>query len=1349
MHVSRRTLSGPPAAALALTLVLSAWSPVAFAAKPQAKPTPGKPPTAAPLDPGLSIGTARAAAQKTGKRIEAVSERDETSTTWANPDGTLTTELSAGPVRFLRDGRWADVDLTLKTAADGSVAPAAHPNGLKLAGAGGKRPRTLAESKALQAAPAGAEAAGAETARTLVSLGSGDDQLALEWRGGLPKPELNGTRATYRDAIGDGAGDLVVEATRTGFEQFVLLKQRPATGGYTYTMPLRAKGTKAEAQPDGSVLFTDRKNGQKRAVLPAPVMWDATTTPGSSEHPRQAEVGLEVVQRGDTVDLVFTPDAAFLADPATVYPVTVDPSTAGLGNAFDTRVQKGETVDWSADTEIYWGNSGTKNADGSSREARAFINWNTAGIADALVSSATLSLYNFHSGNSDCQPYTWEVWDTGLASTASRWTAQPAWKAKKGSSTETKGRDACGGDGWINANVTDLVQTWASAKSTTSGMGLRAPDEVSTKYWKEVNSANASSNVPKLTVNYNYRPRTGTKQQAGPPFLQDGTGTWRVETTTPVLRDTFVDPDGDKVTGTFQLVDAISGAQVGAVNVSGYVPSGTPSEVTVPAGLLEYGHTYRFRSSPYDGLHYNLSWSPWVTFTVSPLPDVPTALQTGADRTLTPVLSALATNPNQGRVRTEFVLKGSNGQPLPTALAPAFTESGSRATVQVPAGALTDGADYTWAARACTAVGCSAWSADQPLAVRVQAPPVPPTATAVPFTGTTLTDASVATAGGGCDTGACPAADPAELRIGTTPDGSSWTGWLKPDLSAVPAGSRVVGGKLALTRSDCAAGTPGCEETAVDVFQLGSAWAPAQGGAALIAAAGVDSYASAAKLSETDLAALAGSWIEKGEAYGLALRPAAGSTGVARYFSATAADPAQRPKLTLDYLAPTAPGPAELVTATGGDTGLVVAWNAPTDRGSVGDVGYTVRVETSAGVLAQEIATADIRAAFTGLDNTKSYRAVVTARNSYGAAAPVASAVVQGTPTAGGPDQYRGYVQEYLDARNKVKMRAGLTVPDAAAEAAHGSVFVDLLATQDASLVANREALATQGQQYAAAAVSLTDVVVDQQTAGKVVVRATVKDTVMVRAGGVDSPSESAGPKRFEFSVGTRAVLVSEADDLAAQQKLSSSAAAQGQVEVADSAPADPTDAEKAVPLDANGFPVQPAQPAAAAVQAGYNYNGTANWASRNVGIKWDYGQDCTNFVSKALYYGGGMRFRYGYKSWDSAWWTNDFWMFGWRINRSYTWAGAANLHRHLMYNRYSTWLRWTSDARPGDIIFFKWKNESRINHAAVVVSWGARMELRQHGARNSTTLNEVLAHYRQKNDPIEWFVVVRPLGTN
>ncbi|WP_413230362.1 DNRLRE domain-containing protein [Kitasatospora herbaricolor] len=610
--VGLRALSGSLAFAVAISLL--AGSEVAFAAPPTAKANGKNSQNWATT--AADIPSARVAARLSGQRVEALSERSETSTTWVNKDGSLTTDLAAGPIRFQRDGQWVDIDLDLQAAPDGSVASKAHPRGLKLAGAGGERSKSFAQSQA-----------GGDQARTLVTLGSGDDQIELQWKGGLPKPVLDGTKATYRDALADGAADLVVEATRTGFEQFVNLKQRPTAAGYTYTMPLRAPGLKAQAQDDGSVLFTDAKSGEKRAVLPAPVMWDASGVAGSSEHPRQGKVDLKVVQRGADIDLVFTPDAKFLADPATKYPVTVDPSTAALGNAFDTRVQQGETVDWSADTELYWGNSGTKNADGSSRQARAFINWNTAPIADALVSSATLSLYNFHSGNSDCLPYTWEVWNTGLASTASRWTAQPAWNSKQASPTETKGRDACGGDGWITADVKNLVQTWASAKSSTSGMGLRAPDETNTKYWKEVNSANAATNVPKLTVTYNYRPRTGTDQQAGSPFAKDAAGTWWVNSTTPTLRDTFVDPNNDKVDGTFQIFDSATDTQVGNVLVSPYVPSGQPASVTVPAGVLTNGKTYKFRTSPYDGTNYNVGWSPWATFTVdASAPSAPSAV---------------------------------------------------------------------------------------------------------------------------------------------------------------------------------------------------------------------------------------------------------------------------------------------------------------------------------------------------------------------------------------------------------------------------------------------------------------------------------------------------------------------------------------------------------------------------------------------------------------------------------------------------------------------------------------------------------------------------------------------------
>ncbi|MBK0377276.1 RHS repeat-associated core domain-containing protein [Streptomyces sp. RB110-1] len=545
------------------------------------------------------ILSAKVAAKLSGKRVEALSERTETSTTWVNKDGSLTTELSSGPVRFEQDGSWTDVDVELRETDEG-VEAKAHPNGLSLAGRGGRLPRSLAEA---ERAPA----------RDLVTLGEGDERITLQWQGGLPAPELDGTRATYPEAL-PGA-DVIVEATRTGFEQYVEIKKRP-TEGYTYTLPLKAEGLTAKEQPDGSVLFTDRKN-KKRAVMPAPVMWDSTVDEVSGEHTRRVPVAMKVVEREDAVDLVVTPDAKFLADPETTYPVTVDPSTSSLSNVFDTYVQQGETRDWSTDVELDFGNPGTTNANGTPRTAQSFITWNTAPIADALVTSAKLSLWNFHSANTTCAAQPWQVWSSPAATTASRWTNRPTMTAMKAESTETRGNAACTAqpDGWINANVTTLAQEWASAKTTRGHLGIRAKSETTVAQWKRVNSANAAKNPPKLSVTYNYRPRTGTKQEAGPPFFSYG-GAYMVNTVRPTLRDTFVDPNGDKIQGAYQIFDNATDTQVGDVLRSGFVPSGQPAPVTVPAGVLANGKTYKFRSSPYDGTHYNLGWSPWKTFTV-------------------------------------------------------------------------------------------------------------------------------------------------------------------------------------------------------------------------------------------------------------------------------------------------------------------------------------------------------------------------------------------------------------------------------------------------------------------------------------------------------------------------------------------------------------------------------------------------------------------------------------------------------------------------------------------------------------------------------------------------------------
>ncbi|CAM5555340.1 hypothetical protein SGLAM104S_09356 [Streptomyces glaucescens] len=69
---------------------------VAAAVPPEA---PAQEPKAGSMTAAADIPSAKVAAKLSGHRVEALSERTETSTTWVNQDGSLTTELSAGPFR--------------------------------------------------------------------------------------------------------------------------------------------------------------------------------------------------------------------------------------------------------------------------------------------------------------------------------------------------------------------------------------------------------------------------------------------------------------------------------------------------------------------------------------------------------------------------------------------------------------------------------------------------------------------------------------------------------------------------------------------------------------------------------------------------------------------------------------------------------------------------------------------------------------------------------------------------------------------------------------------------------------------------------------------------------------------------------------------------------------------------------------------------------------------------------------------------------------------------------------------------------------------------------------------------
>lgn len=597
---SLRFIAGTLTLALSVTLVDGASPADAAASKAPAAPKKSAATQAA------DIPSARVAARLSGKRVEALSERTETSTTWANKDGSLTTELTAGPVRFEDEttGGWRDVDLELVQGSDGSVEPTAHPRGLKLAG------KTGTPAKSLKAAQA-------STATDLVTLGEGEQQIALQWKGGLPAPKLEGTRAEYVNAL-PGA-DVVVEATRTGFEQFVEIKQKPATDGYTYTLPLKAKGLKATQQVDGSVLFTDKKN-KKQALMPAPVMWDSTVDERSGERTRRVPVAMKVVTKGSSVDLVITPDAEFLADPATKYPVTVDPSTSVFQRLRHLRPA-------GRDPRLVHRHRARP---GQPRHQERRRHPAYRPVIHHVEHRADLRRPG---DQREAEPV-----ELPLRQGRLRRPAMGGVVGRQGDHRIPVDRAArldadegdLGGDqGRPRVPVPPGQLDQRRRHHLGPGMGLG--EERHLRYGpargrRECRCAVEADELsqrrhqpPKLVVTYNYRPRTGTKQEAGPPYFSYG-GAYVVNTMRPTLRDTFVDPNGDKIQGAYQIFDSATNTQVGDVLRSAFVPSGQPAPVVVPAGVLTGGKTYKFRSSPYDGTHYNLGWSEWKTFTVDTTP---------------------------------------------------------------------------------------------------------------------------------------------------------------------------------------------------------------------------------------------------------------------------------------------------------------------------------------------------------------------------------------------------------------------------------------------------------------------------------------------------------------------------------------------------------------------------------------------------------------------------------------------------------------------------------------------------------------------------------------------------------
>jgi RHS repeat-associated protein len=593
-------------------------------------------------------------AREQGVRIEDLSQRTETTQVFANPDSTWTREDSAEPVRAKDDqGNWHDLDTTL-VERDGTVEPRYAPYDLALSDGGD---------------------------RVFASLSQDGKDLAWRWPSTLPKPELDGSTATYVDAV--PGGDLVVTATDTGFTHNIVLRERPgtadpgaattpsgdptasptaiptasatptetatATSGSTdaatptadaaassdpvrYSIPITTDGAKLSETSNGG-LSIDTKSGDMVTSAPGLVMWDSRTD-ASGDPSNVVPVDATVTQAGGTTPdgdaagatpvLTITPNQDFLNDPNTVYPVTIDPTQTVTTNG-DMWLQNTDPSNLHlGDTALHVGYNGTS-------VARTYLMFPTV-LSGYKILSATLTMRNYKSlscaGGMVYAARITSSWSTSNLS----WSNQPNHtNVDFGVNNDAYGYTGCAGN-WANFDVTNIVAGWSDGSFANYGLKVRANTENYTPSYREYRSTNdtTANQPPKLTITYDAKP-TVTGLSVDPCVKTSSTCSTPLvaDSTTPDLLATVSDTESATVTADFEL--RRSGTTTVIASGSDSVSSGQVAHFSVPpapdgseANLLDPGGSYEFRVAADDG-NYQV-WSGWTTFTVSQSPDAATAL---------------------------------------------------------------------------------------------------------------------------------------------------------------------------------------------------------------------------------------------------------------------------------------------------------------------------------------------------------------------------------------------------------------------------------------------------------------------------------------------------------------------------------------------------------------------------------------------------------------------------------------------------------------------------------------------------------------------------------------------------
>ncbi|MEQ4305513.1 DNRLRE domain-containing protein [Plantactinospora sp. B6F1] len=319
-----------------------------------------------PVSPGLAVDQATPAGRvvKPAKRVrELTGRRSATTRFFEMSDGRVQAEVSTG-ARFYRDasGRFLPIDTTVRSVGAAGYANTSNTFASRF----GVRSDDLVRFE----------------------LGGERVRLGLAGAGRKVTPTAEGDTVTYRDLV-DGV-DVSYEVLGDALKESIILKRASAATSVTFRLdPGRLSVSQRD---DQAIEFRDPDSGQVLLVMPAPFMFDSRD---DAESPYGKAWSDRVTQRLDTSGpvptLTVAADPAWLADPARVFPVTVDPTI----KIQPTTTQSADAMITSDDpTGNFDGNWRLSVGTTTSSRARSLVRFNLAGIPlNTAIDSASLEMY--------------------------------------------------------------------------------------------------------------------------------------------------------------------------------------------------------------------------------------------------------------------------------------------------------------------------------------------------------------------------------------------------------------------------------------------------------------------------------------------------------------------------------------------------------------------------------------------------------------------------------------------------------------------------------------------------------------------------------------------------------------------------------------------------------------------------------------------------------------------------------------------------------------------------------------------------------------------------------------------